>query len=300
MSLIPFNQLKFFEYVQEELGPEVVLATWLEEEIGLSRSGAYRRLKDEQALTVSELITIAKYCPRTAQWATDLFKAQPLRLFHLHPHNTIEHFELQLTNLERMLEEASNHDDFQWDFIARDLPLFYFFKHPEMLKFKLKVWTNSLFKEDPKVPDSLVHKAKNLWNLYRSLPTRELWCTSAFKKQQDSLEHLNSIGCIEDKETEVLINCLSDIQDEFRAASRAGEKGLEGRLEVHCSPAFTLNNASRITFNNITQLFGTLHDIQYYQTSSPDVVGYFDASFQQHLKLARRYFGDSKSFLFSA
>lgn len=302
MSLIPFDHKSYFQLLQEELGTNIKLAVWLEDMLDISRPSAYKRISGDTQLTVSELLTIAKYCPQTARWASDLYQPQPLRLFHLHQTQTVEEVEKQLIELENLLLSASKYEDFHWDYSAHTLPLFYFFKHPALLKYKLKLWTHSLFDhKEIRVPESLTKKANDLWNLYRFLPTTELWNTEAFIFQEKTILNEVQIGCIKQEESKDLLKALKELKLELRQSARQREKKHGGKLTMHYTPSFTMNNGSRIYFNGTTHLFSTFHGIQYYQTSSPQVLELFDASWQQHLKLSQEHNGISEPmFLFSA
>jgi hypothetical protein len=82
------------------------------------------------------------------------------------------------------LQLAKSSKELKLIFAAKDIPVFNYFRFPELAAFKLFVWSKSIIKDPqyehlPYSPDALpkeiLAESAKAWQLYSSIPTTEIW-----------------------------------------------------------------------------------------------------------------------------
>jgi hypothetical protein len=285
MSLIHFNSGAFFHFLKEDLGPEVNVADWLAKTLDIGTSSAYKRIRGQAALTVDELLTIIEQSPRTAQMAAELFKAKPLKVIQLNQFTSSESFERYLTEVEGVFMKAAEFEDFEFSYSARDLPIFFFFSHPLMIRHKLSVWTGLGRGEKlPRITERSLQRAQRIWDMYRSIPSVELWKPDAFKRQKEMLDIEYELGSLCATEHDELENCLHGLLVEtIKNITDRGHKRKGGDLTLYSTSAFTLNNGGRLRFGGRDILFGAVHNAQHFNTTSSEIIQLYDLVWKRHL-----------------
>ncbi len=121
-----------------------------------------------------------------------------------------------LKNLKQIQQSKHKHITITTD----DIPLFHFFKYPELTCFKLFFWSDSVmnadFKFDPSSFDpTLISLAKELNQLYLEMPSTEIWAKDTVHGTIEQIRYAYEAGYISEELGKLVLEqvryCLTDM-----------------------------------------------------------------------------------------
>lgn len=286
--MVHFDTRSFFRILQKDLGDQINIASWLVGILDIPRSSAYRRIKGEYALDASELLTIIQHAPRTGQLAMELFQTRRLRIFEVNQFSTAKEFDNYLRQVLNLFKQAVKSENFRFLYVARDLPIFYFLSDTFLLRYKFSTWIGCPRAEGLcELLPSSVSIAKELWDMYRSLPTEELWYPQNWQHQLHMISHDQDAGLLNEAQAEELRNALLQFFFPLKKALIEGKKSLGGALKLYLTPHFTMNNCGMLHFDDQQVMLGALHNAQHFDSSSQEMIELFQKVWSRHLETAK-------------
>lgn len=196
-------QSTFLEQVKKKLAAHVSLADEIAEVLNISRDSAYRRIRGETVLSLDEAKTL---CTKFGLSLDSLLAIQseivPFR--HLIVNNRPETFEHWLRSMLENLELIEKYSgDKQIVFSAKDVPVFHYFRYPELCSFKMFFWMKSVLNhpelQDKKFSPSLVRHelltlARKISRVYNAVPSVEVWSDETTNVTLKQLEFYHESG----------------------------------------------------------------------------------------------------------
>lgn len=200
-------QSSFLEQVKTKLPANVSLADEIAEILNISRDSAYRRIRGETVLSLDEAKTL---CTKFGVSLDLLLGIEsgiiPFR--HLIVNNKPETFEHWLRS---MLENLALIEKFSGSkeivFTAKDVPVFHYFRYPELCAFKMFFWMKSVLNypelQTKKFSPSLVRNellaiGRKISTVYSSVPSVELWSDETTNVTLKQLEFYQESGFFTD------------------------------------------------------------------------------------------------------
>ena len=207
-------QSSFLEQVKTKLPPNVSLADEIAEILNISRDSAYRRIRGETVLSLDEAKTL---CTKFGVSLDLLLGIEsgiiPFR--HVIVNNKPETFEhwlrSMLENLE-LIEKFSGSKEIV--FTAKDVPVFHYFRYPELCAFKMFFWMKSVLNypelQTKKFSPSLVRNellaiGRKIAAVYNKVPSVELWSDETTNVTLKQLEFYQESGFFTDSAQAVTI-----------------------------------------------------------------------------------------------
>jgi hypothetical protein len=178
-------QVSFLAEVKKHLPPSTTFVDELAEVLQISRDSAYRRIRGETILSLTEVnMLVAHYnVPIDA-----LLAAKTKALLFQHQAVDFEHFTFSqwLQSLYDKLSVITAYPAPNKELIyyAKDIPIFYYFAYRELSAFKMFFWMKSILcypeLENTKFAVSRVTLqdvalGERIWDQYAALPTTEIW-----------------------------------------------------------------------------------------------------------------------------
>lgn len=199
----PSVQSSFLELVKKKLPPNVSLADEIAEILNISRDSAYRRMRGETVLSLDEAKILSVKFSVSLDSLLGLDSGiVPFR--HLMVNNTpgtFEHWlQLMMENLE-LIEKYSGNK--QIVFTAKDVPVFHYFRYPELCAFKMFFWMKSVLNypelQSKKFSSTLVRNellalGKKISSVYNRVPSVELWSDETTNVTLKQLEFYHESG----------------------------------------------------------------------------------------------------------
>jgi hypothetical protein len=240
-------QKHIFKAIKDQLPKHLTLVDVIEELFGKGTDSAYRRIRGETELSLSEL---QKICQKY-NLSLDEFihsKSREGALFQC----TVVDKELEtyvnyLTVLQKMLDHLKSAPKKEFIFTALDIPFYYFFEFPELAYFRYYVWYKTMEKNAgsfehfcntlPKDRIKPIYEQIQHDILY--IPSREIWTEYSMDTTLKLLKYYDDIGAFESKDTLIyIVNQLFALSDRIGQYASDGYKESNTKTTVqvyHCS-----------------------------------------------------------------
>lgn len=196
-------QSSFLELVKKKLPSNVSLADEIAELLNISRDSAYRRMRGETVLSLDEAKILSVKFSVSLDSLLGL-DSGIVPFHHLMVNNTPGTFErwlqLMVENLE-LIEKYSGSK--QIVFTAKDVPVFHYFRYPELCAFKMFFWMKSVLNypelqakkfSSALVKNELLALGKKISAVYNRVPSVELWSDETTNVTLKQLEFYHESG----------------------------------------------------------------------------------------------------------
>lgn len=212
------QQVLFFETIKSSLPEYQNLAQSIAEVLNISINEAYKKIRGNSTLNLPQITSLCNHFQVS-------FTYQPNNL----PNVTFDYMDLgqapnmqaYLTNLLENLKAIKKRKDKHITITTDDIPLFHFFKYPELTCYKLFFWADNALDGatvfDMKLfSEEILATAKEMHQLYLEIPSTEIWSKDTVIGTLEQIRYGFDAGFIKDKALAVQIveqlrYCLTDM-----------------------------------------------------------------------------------------
>jgi hypothetical protein len=263
------TQASFLEQVKNRLQANVSFVDELAEILNISRDSAYRRIRGETVLSLDE---VKKLYDRFGV-SLDVILSNSSQMVTFH-RRVVNHFdytlEKWLNSVFKNLDYLRSFEDHEMIFSAKDIPIFHYFRLPQLSAFKLFFWMKTLLGypdfehrqfSAAAVPKELVALANRVWSKYSSLRTIEIWNEEAVYDTLKQIEFYHECDLFENKE-EAIVLCdqLIQLLTLIMGEALSGKKSEGGRFGMY-------NNEILIADNTVFARMGSKRSVYVNQNS---------------------------------
>ena len=275
-----FDHKGFFAMLERQLPPGDSLPKWLSTHLKLSDSNVYRRIKGDSALQLDELLTICAKLPEAALYVAELIPNHNLSVVQLQSFDNQTSFKNYLRNIIKLFNTAKKANNFRFRYVARDLPLFYFFSNPATLQYKFNQWTGQ---SNPETLDDETNTlAQDLWQLYLNVPSEEIWYSYAFQAQSDQLQLDLKNELLWPQQEAVLKRYFKILEDQQIEWGQFTFKAKGGSLSLQICNAMHMNNGALIEFGNQKVFLSSIMGVHYFHSTKPELINTFNQQWHMH------------------
>lgn len=272
----PNHQLtiSFLEELNKYLGKAKIQKDTLAEELSISVSSLYKKLRGDIAFTLDEVgylapkynISLDNLC---YQRANDINIKAP------HWDRPVQSISQYFESVRAMFDSFGSLKNMQVMYAAREAPLFYYFNQPKLGLFKLytyarTVWKLPEFSNQVKFSmnlfsEDVILKMSELWQMYAAIPSIEIWNPNVFDNTLQQILYLvEEKKFNEDHDAPELLSDLRQVMFNILEMIQKGHKlnaGLNkpASLEVYNNKMMHTNNLIVASSNEISKVFMT-HD----------------------------------------
>ena len=212
------QQALFFQAIKASLPEYQNLALSVAEELGISTNEAYKKIRGDSNLTFQQIIKLSDcfdvpflYNPKQSLSVTFSYLSVNEDL------DMIGYLRNLLDNIKAIKNSNKKHITITTD----DIPLFHFFKYPELTSFKLFFWANSA--NNLEMPfsssflsDEIIKISQELHATYLEIPSTEIWSKDTVTGTLEQIRYAFEAGHLTDTELAVKIveqvrYCLTDM-----------------------------------------------------------------------------------------
>ena len=262
-------QSSFLEHVKNRLPANVSFVDELAEILNISRDSSYRRIRGETVLSLEE---VKKLYDRFGI-SLDVILSNSSQMVTFHRRvvdNSNYTLEKWLNSVLKNLDFLSSFKDHEVIFSAKDIPIFHYFRLPQISSFKLFFWMKTLlgypdyehqrFSTDA-VPKELIALANKVWLKYSSIHTIEIWNEEAVYDTLKQIEFYHECGLLQKKDDAIsLCDQLIQLLDRIKEEALSGKKSEGGRFGMY-------NNEILIADNTVFARMGAKRGVYVNQNS---------------------------------
>ncbi len=228
--------------------------------LGIGKDAVYRRFRGDTLLTPDELAILSREFNISldslvfGETDTVFFSYDPIS-------RELNNFEDYLTRFLEELQSGALETGAHFYYASSELPLFLSCFYPELIKFKLYIWgvtaldfeylKNKPFTFDM-IPFPVMRVADQIAQVYKKMPTIELWDDNILSNTLTQIEYHLSMGRFQDN-NDALVICarLRDLTFHMQALAEKGQKFLPGhKSEEVMGEEFTLYHNQIMHTNN--------------------------------------------------
>lgn len=280
-------QSSFLEQIKKKLPINASLADEIAETLNISRDSAYRRIRGETVLSLDEAKTLCNKFEVSLDALTGL-ESGIIPFRHLVVNNKPETFEqwlkLMLENLE-LINRYSGSKEIV--FTAKDVPVFHYFRYPELCAFKMFFWMKSVLNypefqskkfSSNSVRSDLLSLARKISKTYHEVPSVEVWSEETTNVTLKQLEFYHESGFFNSTADSNPVfdeykQMVSDIKDfAARGYKQEGASFTLYKNEILIADntvLYRMNDRKTVYIShNITELLLTTHESFTLQTES--------------------------------
>jgi hypothetical protein len=210
------EQVIFFNDISAALPDHQNLAQNVADVLKISTNEAYKKIRGLSNLSLPQLITLANAFETPFSYRPG--KAASVNFNYLYVNrdtpDMLGYVKDLLQNLKAIQQRKHKHIIITTD----DIPIFHFFKYPELTCFKLFFWADnsSVTFDQQLVNDEIVAVAQELNRIYLEIPSTEIWSKDAVLGTIDQIRYAFEAGHIKDRSLAVKIveqvrYCLADM-----------------------------------------------------------------------------------------
>jgi hypothetical protein len=192
------------------------LAQSVADVLNISTNEAYKKIRGTSNISLPQLIKLADAfsTPFSYQPTKSVYVSFSYVYMNRESPDMLGYLIDLLTNMRAIHSKSNRHINITTD----DIPIFHFFKYPELTCFKLFFWAdNSAVKFDLSfINEQIINVAQELNKTYLEIPSTEIWSKDAVFGTIDQVRYAFEAGLIKDKMlaktiVEQVRYCLTDI-----------------------------------------------------------------------------------------
>lgn len=212
------QQLNFFDSIKAILPNYQNLAQSVADVLEISINEAYKKIRGDSKLNLNQIIKLADhfeipfvYNPKESLSVTFNYLNVNEDL------DMINYLQSLLDNINLLKKSKKKHITITTD----DIPVFHFFKYPELTSFKLFFWANSANQTERAfdssfLTDDILRISKELHQSYLEIPSTEIWSKDTVTGTIEQIRYAYEAGHITDKDLAIKIveqvrYCLTDM-----------------------------------------------------------------------------------------
>jgi len=138
------TQKIFFETLKSEINPNIRLADAVSEILGVGSDSAYRRLRGEKELTLSELVKLCSHFNMSLDSILNHHSDYVLFKYSRQDLSDMNNYEKYMDELATMYEGLIKSPSKEILTTAQDIPIFHFMPFLELTFFKVYAWNQSV------------------------------------------------------------------------------------------------------------------------------------------------------------
>ena len=244
-------QTTFLNQVKRNLLPHVSFVDELAEALNISRDSAYRRIRGETILSLDEAKTLYN---RFGVSIDVLFSnSSEMVTFHRRVVSYEDYnVEKWLGSILKNLDYLEGFEKNEMIFSAKDIPVFHYFRLPELSAFKLFFWMKTLlgypqyehakYSKDM-VPKEVIALGNRMRNKYSTISSTEIWNEEVLYDTLRQIEFYHECGLFSNPD-EALLLCdqLSKLLEEVEAEAEAGRKSEGGAFHLYNNEILIADN----------------------------------------------------------
>lgn len=282
-------------------GKKIPLSEVVAELLDVSRNTAYRKIRGEINVSVNEMEILTGHFKSDLNKAAYKTSSHDLFVKRAPSITSMKSLEQYLEQLNIQLTSLSQRGANDIYFAARDLPFFHAFQQEELCSFKLAVWLRSFTMTNenqgtlPDIPRTLTESAKDVSNVYFSLPVTEVWNNETISNTIHQVQYFRAAGFINKQRAQRILEDLQWILRSFkRRASRREASPDLVKGDLYSCDFSMLNNVALSSSGGKKVAYIGVSDLRFIETDDPSTTSDVMHSFKRHIQMGKLMSGSAE------
>ena len=265
-------QTRMMKKIATMAGSKENLLTWLQDNLGLGRASAYRRLNGEILFNLEEIVMIIQGFKIPV---TELFEShESVQYFYLQK-ETPNAYEDWFISLDKDFSGLVDQTNPVLQYTSTETPIFYYFHFDEIAHFKFYIWAKTIwgieslkgkpFKVDDPMWNETVREQKELFlTRYTKIPSIEYWTPNCLSTNLNQIQYFLESYLFEDRSVALLLceqlrAMLKMIEEQTKTGYKKpyGAVKKPATFELYYNEILHTNNTLLFTSDTSQSLFTT-------------------------------------------
>ncbi len=277
---MPSIQERILKRIEAQLPKGESLAKSLERFLEVDSSTARRKLHGDSNLSLEQLESLIAADPSLLEELLPIAMRDNNFLgtySHIHSYNDVAQY---LRSIIKRFELAVKAEA-KLQYIARDLPLFFFLSDRDLASFKFSLWTGELQKGNLiQLCDELYQLCQEAHQLYLSLSTVEIWSREVTRNQLQQLNWHWGMTYLDPKIKEGLLEVIKDKVATYKEWAYSGLKDGKGKLQLYFSEYIVMNNGGLLSTDRFKVLMSAISNVNFVSYTNPSLCEGFLKEFE--------------------
>lgn len=212
------HQSLFFESIRQSLPDYQNLALSVADALGTSTNEAYKKIRGSSVLNLEQIIKLSDHFEVPFSYTSKASLSVSFNYLSVNEDlDMVSYLKDLLNHIKGIKKSKQKHLTITTD----DIPVFHFFKYPELTAFKLSFWANSANKEPAStnnvfLSDEIIELSQALNSAYLEIPSTEIWSKDTVTGTLEQIRYAYEAGHLSDNNLAVKIieqvkYCLTDM-----------------------------------------------------------------------------------------
>lgn len=220
--------------------------------LGINYDAAYRRLKGKVEFSLCETILLSKRFDISLNELFEVGEQNTYLIKGSTPVKTLKGFNEYLKRLNEDLTPFANRKDSSILISAQELPMFYYFDNPLLIRFKVFIWTAILGVSktserikfcDFLISDEIYETASKLRKTYDSTNATEVWSFNAINTILQQLLYLYKMRQVNTKEAIEICGALIEMLKKIEFKTINGGKSKNRKYALYSNDMVMMSNS---------------------------------------------------------
>lgn len=248
------KQKIFFEIAKNKLSPNLRLVDVICDTLNVSSDSAYRRLRGEKELTLSELVILCSHFDISMDSILNYESTNAIFRYASLDLSNIEVYYSYMDDLANLYEGLLHVKDKSILATAQDILIFHFLPYIEITFFKLYSWSHNISKDHKTYEefiqildkDRLEKTYSRIINAYKQIPSTEIWSINTIEPILSSIDYYYDMDCFEsNKHPQIICYQLLQLIEDINKCAENEYKEFNGKrvpFRMYLSPINMENN----------------------------------------------------------
>jgi hypothetical protein len=249
----------FIDLLKEKVPTNISVTEEVASILGINYDAAYRRLTGRVSFNINETVQLSKIFDISLN---ELFKVGETNSYLIRETKRIKNindFNTYFENLYKELKPLANNDDASILFAAREIPMFYFFHNPLLVRFKIFIWfsilkTTPLDKrinfKDFVISDKMIKNAQKTGNVYNNINLTEIWSFGSINNVLQQILYMYNMRQINAIEAGEICDALISVLKKIEEKTLNNHNKNKRKYELYSNELIMMNNSMIMNLNN--------------------------------------------------
>ena len=272
-------QKTIFKEITKKLTGHQQLVDVVSEVLGKSNDSAYRRIRGEKELTLSETVKLCSHFNISLDSILGNEQDRLIFRYDTADFRKLDNYHRYIREFTELVSSVSKSVEGEIYYTAEDVPLFHFLPFRELLFFRIYIWHNAVssdkitfeqFVKEIQGKKHLLDDFNKLENIYCKTASREIWTDDTIHHILRLLEYYCDMDAFETKETiNLLFRQLNEMADQLMEWTESGKKEGKGDFKLYYSAINPENNFVLFKNEENTTVGVRLYTIKSIVTANP-------------------------------
>ncbi len=250
---------EFISILKQKIPKNISTTDEVASVLGINYDAAYRRLTGKVSFNLQETILLSKKFDISLN---ELFEVGETNSFIVRETNSVKNIKDFNTYFESLYHELNplvGNDDASILFGARELPMFYFFHNPLLIRFKIFIWFSVLnvtpvYKRinfrDFVISDKMINGAQKAGKAYNSINITEMWSFGSINNVLQQLLYLYNMRQIDMSNAINICKALIIELKKIEESTYNGSRTKERKFVLYSNQLIMMNNSMILKHKN--------------------------------------------------